>query len=304
MAAQVPRDGLTERGRELYGPTPPGQGVPCERDSPLSDAEVAEVARLIAAARLGRHTAELPERLRTRHWASVVRVVLALDETLVAAGPAPGAERVGAGWKIGAASEEIRRAERLPSPSPGVIYAHTIFPSGSALPASLFINFRNCESEFAFRLNLDYPPREEPYTEADARAGIDVLLPALELGDCVFRDWYGASGYFGSCLDNGGGAAFVAGPAVRDWPDADLPAAGVDLYLNGVYIKSGRAAAAMGHPVTSLTWMLNWAREQGRPVRAGDVVSTGTCTGHLFAASGDTVRADFGQLGSVEARFA
>ena len=78
----------------------------------------------------------------------------------------------------------------------------------------------------------------------------------------------------------------------------------MDVYLNGHYIKPGQARAAMGHPVTSLTWLLNWAREQGLPVRAGDIISTGTCTGHLFAAPGDTVRADFGLLGAVEARFA
>src|SRR5580704_11718061 len=47
--------------------------------------------------------------------------------------------------------------------------------------------------------------------------------------------------------------------------------------------------------------MLNWARAHGRAVRAGEIVSTGTCTGHLFAAPGDTVRADFGPLGVVEA---
>ena len=68
-------------------------------------------------------------------------------------------------------------------------------------------------------------------------------------------------------------------------------------------LKSGRGAAAMGHPVTSLTWLLNWAREHGRDVSAGQIISTGTCTGHLFAARGDTVTADFGELGTVEARF-
>jgi 2-keto-4-pentenoate hydratase len=288
-------EGLTDRGRPIYGPTPPGGGVPCPRQSPLADEEVAEVAAIIAAGRLARRAAELPERLRTRDWASVVKVILALDQRL---------GRPAAGWKIGAASEEIRRAEGLPSPSPGIIYAGTIRSSGSLLPAELFINFRCCESEFAFGLGLDFPPRAEPYTEADARAGIEFLFPALEIGDCVFPDWYGASGYFGSCLDNGGGAALVQGRKTRDWQPADLAAAGMDLSLNGQYIKSGRADAAMGHPVTSLTWMLNWAREQGRAVRAGDVVSTGTCTGHLFAAPGDTVRADFGPLGVVEARFA
>ncbi|HEX5292816.1 MAG TPA: fumarylacetoacetate hydrolase family protein, partial [Streptosporangiaceae bacterium] len=210
----------------------------------------------------------------------------------------------GAGWKIGAASDEIRRAERLPSPSPGIIYAHTIFPNGARLPAELFINYRCCECEFAFRLARDFPVRAEPYTEADARAGIDCLFPALEIGDTVFRDWYGSSGYYGTCLDNGGGAALVCGPQTRSWHDLDLAAAGMDASLNGHYIKSGQGRAAMGHPVTSLTWMLNWARAHGRAVRAGDIVSTGTCTGHLFAAPGDTVRADFGPLGVVEASFA
>jgi len=302
--------GLTDRGRPIYGPTPPGAGIPCARRNPLTGAEVAEVAAIIAGARRGRHGAELPERLRTRDWGSVVRVLLAVDKRLCSSAGGPGAGGLagaglaGAGWKIGAASEEIRRAEGLPSPSPGIIYAHTIFPGGALLPAELFINFRCCECEFAFQLGRDFPVRAEPYTEAEAGAGIDTLFPALEIGDMVFGDWYGASGYYGSCLDNGGGAALVTGPKTRDWRGLDLPAAGVDAYLNGQYVKSGQGRAAMGHPVTSLTWMLNWAREHGRAVRAGDIVSTGTCTGHLFAAPGDTVRADFGPLGVVEARFA
>lgn len=288
-------DGLSDRGRPICGETPPGGAVPCARESPLTGDEVSEVAAIIADGRLERRAAELPQRLRTRDWESVVKVILALDERRGM--PA-------AGWKIGAASEEIRRAEGLPSPSPGIIYPHTIFPSGSLLPADLFINFRNCECEFAFQLSLDFPPRSEPYTVADARAGIDALFPALELGDTVFTDWYGASGYFGSCLDNGGGAAFVQGSRVRHWQAMDLTRASVDVYLNGCYIKSGSGSAAMGHPVNSLAWMLNWAREHGREVHAGDIVSTGTCTGHLFAARGDTVSADFGPLGVVEAHFA
>lgn len=291
---------LTDRGRPIYGPTPPGQGVPCSRQSPLTGAEVAEVAAIIAGARRGRHAAELPDRLRTRDWDSVVAVLLMVDDELRRRGTG----LAGAGWKIGAASEEIRRAERLPSPSPGIIYAHTIFPNGARLPAGLFINYRCCECEFAFRMGRDFPVRAEPYTEDDARAGIDCLFPALEIGDTVFRDWYGSSGFYGTCLDNGGGAALVTGPETRDWRGLDLPGAGMDAFLNDHYVKSGRGHAAMGHPVSSLTWVLDWARAHGRTVRAGDIVSTGTCTGHLFAAPGDTVRADFGPLGVVEAHFA
>jgi hypothetical protein len=108
--------GFTDLGRPLYGGTPPGGATPCARDTPLSAAEVGEVAGIIAAGRLERRAAQLPERLRTRDWPSVMQVMLALDHRL---------GRAGLGWKIGAASEEIRRAEGVPGPSPGIIYQDT-----------------------------------------------------------------------------------------------------------------------------------------------------------------------------------
>jgi 2-keto-4-pentenoate hydratase len=285
---------IGERGRFIYGPTPPSKAVPCSRTSPLSAAEIDEVVGIIASARAQRRAVELPERLHTRDWASVMSVVLGLE---VRRGLR------GVGWKIGAASQDIRQAEGVPGPSPGRIYDGTVFPSGASLGPELFINYRNIECEFAFRLGLAFPARDQEYAEADVVAGIDALFPVLELGDCVFLDWYGASAYFGSCLDNGGGAALVQGATVQNWQDVDLARSEMGLYLNGWYIKSGQGSAAMGHPVTSLTWMINWARAHGRPVAAGEVVSTGTCTGHCFALPGDVASADFGPLGRVEVSF-
>jgi 2-keto-4-pentenoate hydratase len=285
---------IGDRGRAIHGPTQPGAFIPCARVSDLSRPEVAEVAESIAAGRVQKRTIELPDRLRTRSWDSVAAVVLALEQRL---------PWDGAGWKVGAASPDVREAEGVPSPSPGRIFRRGVFPSGSRLPAELFINYRLCESEFAFELSLDFPARERPYTEHDARAGIAALFPAIEIGDSVFADWYAASGYFGTSLDNGGGAAFVEGTRVEDWEGIDLPDAPMHLYLNGQFVKSGRGRAAMGHPVTSLTWLINWLRERGRGTIAGEVVSTGTCTGHCFVAPGDHVSVDFGGLGVVEAYF-
>ena len=281
-------------GRFIYGQTPPSGGLPCARTTPLDRNEINEVVEIIARGRNERHAAELPERLHTRDWSSVLEVILKLDERL---------SLPGIGWKIGAASEEVRRGEGLPSPSPGLIYEGTVFPSGAQLDRDFFINYRLIECEFAFQLGLDFPVRDAPYTESDARAGIDTLFPVLEIGDMVFRDWYGASSYFGSCLDNNSSAALIVGTKTSDWHGYDLAESGVDLYLNGHYIKSGKGIAAMGNPVTSLTWMLNWARLHGRAVASGEIVSTGTCTGHCFAEPGDTATGDFGPLGRVEVSF-
>src|SRR5436190_16775275 len=283
-------DGITTWGRRIHGPTLPGQGIRCQRETPLSAEELEEVAEIIARARIEHRTTVLPDRLKTRHWDSVMAVMLRANEKLGWAS---------AGWKIGAAAEEVRRAEGVPGPAPGQLSLSGVHASPARLPSSLFINYRCSECEFAFRMGADLPPRAEPYTEAEVADAVEALMPALEIGDTVFEDWYGASGYQGSSLDNGGAAAFVHGAPITDWRGLDLPNAKIDLYLNGAYIKSGYGRAAMGNPLTSLTWMANWLRERGRTLHVGEFVSTGTCTGHFFAAPGDRLDVDYGEIGKV-----
>jgi 2-keto-4-pentenoate hydratase len=285
---------LSDRGRLIHGPTPPGGSLPSSRTADLTPEEVAEITELIARGRLDRTPVTLPERLRARSWNSVEQVLLDLDAAL-------GWKAIG--WKVGAASMEVRRAENIPSPSPGRIFEHAVFASPAEIGSEYFVNYRLCECEFGFELGADFPARDEPYTEADVRAGIECLMPVIEIGDSVFEDWYTLSGYFGGMYDNGGGAALVQGTRARDWQSLDLPAANIDLYVNESYVKSGLGVEAMGHPVTSLAWMINWVRERGRDVAAGEIVSTGTCTAHCFAAVDDVVSADFGDLGLVEVHF-
>lgn len=285
---------ITPSGRRLYGPTPPGQGVRCARTSPLSAAEIDEVAELIARARLQRGRIVMPERLRTRDWGSVMAV---MDRTN---------ERLGwpsGGWKIGAASVEVQKAEGVPGPAPGRLRRDAIYESPARLPASLFINYRCAECEFAFRMARSLPARPQPFGEDEVAAAVEALLPALEIGDTVFDDWYGASGYLGSLMDNGGAAALVVGAPIREWRGIDLANARMDLSLNGQHVKSGHGRAAMGHPLTSLTWMANWLRERGRQLEAGDIVSTGTCTGHFFVQPGDRLDVEYGPVGRLQAVF-
>jgi len=287
-------EGVTLWGRRIHGPTLPGQGPRCQRQTPLTPEETEEVVEIISRARIEHRTTFMPERLRTRNWDSIMQVMMLTNDRL--AWPS-------AGWKIGAAAEEIRRAEGVPAPAPGRLSRKGVYSSPARLPPNLFIRYRCSECEFAFRLGADLPPRPEPYTEAEAGQAIEALMPALEIGDTVFEDWYGASGYQGSSMDNGGAAAFVYGTPIPDWQRFDLPNAKIDLYLNGDYIKSGYGRAAMGNPLTSFTWMANWLRERGLGLHKGEFVSTGTCTGHFFAAPGDQVDVDFGPIGGVRVNY-
>jgi 2-keto-4-pentenoate hydratase len=284
----------SERGRAIYGPTPPGKAIPCKRTSALDAGESAQVVELIARGREERHSVVLPESLQTRDWESVTKVALDLDLRL-------GWDPIG--WKIGAASNEIRESEGLPGAAPGRIYRSTVFASPASLAPELFINYRNVECEFAYRLATDLPARDTEYGEDEVAAAVECLMPTLEIGDTVFDDWYGASAFFGSCLDNGGGAALVCGDPISDWRGLDLANARIQISLNGQRINEGYGRAAMGHPLTSLTWLVNWLSGHGRGLAAGEIVSTGTCTGHCFCLPGDTVSVDFGFAGVLVASF-
>jgi 2-keto-4-pentenoate hydratase len=59
----------------------------------------------------------------------------------------------------------------------------------------------------------------------------------------------------------------------------------------------------MGHPLNALTWLVNDRSERGVTLMAGQIITTGTCTGLIFAKAGDVAVADFGILGEVRVTF-
>ena len=264
--------------------------------APLSHAPetelVAAVADLVASHRVrGTALDDLPEALRPPSYEPVEHIMLALHRRL---------PWTTVGWKVGAASEEVQKLERLPGPVPGRLFERGLYHSGDTVPASALINHRNTECEFAFMLTEDLPARAEEYTVEEVSAVLGDLVPVLEIGDSVFPNWYDSSLYYGPCLDNGGGAALVLGTPVSDWRDEDLASAPIDQYLNGEFRRRGLGSAAMGNPVASLTWMANWTSSYGIDLLAGEILSSGTCTSHCFAAPGDRITADFGRFGLVE----
>lgn len=280
----------------IYGCTPPGGAQRCGRTTPLTPTEIQEVVDTIVAGRMGRHSVVLPGRLHTQDWDSISAAALGVADAL---------PWKGCGWKVGAASSAVREAEGLPAPVVGRLFEERVFTNYVVLPKSLFINYREVECEFVFRMSHSLPPpRADCYTCEEVAGSVGSMVPVLEIGDMVFEDWYGASGYFGSCLDNGGGGVLVCGSEVDDWRHYDRAGARVELSVNDLVLKSGAGRAAMGDPLSSLTWLVNWLGAHGTGLEPGAVVSTGTCTGHSFLASGDRVSARFERIGCVEATFA
>ena len=58
----------------------------------------------------------------------------------------------------------------------------------------------------------------------------------------------------------------------------------------------------LGTPRIALTWLANELARHGMTLKAGQVVTTGTCVKPLVIAVGDHVEGDLGVLGRVSVR--
>lgn len=200
------------------------------------------------------------------------------------------------GWKIGCTSEYAQKLLKADGPFAGRVFLTRTFLSGVKLPGSAY-RMRGLEGEFAFVLGKSLRPRKKPYTPAEVRAAVAEVRPAIELVDSRFLDWMTVST---PCLiaDMGCNAALVVGEPIKKWKSTDFTKAAVKMKVDGKVVGKGKGGDALGDPLLALTWLANELRSS-EGLKAGQVVSTGTCTGFYKAEMAAKVQADFGKLGKV-----
>ncbi|WGD52637.1 hydratase [Bradyrhizobium sp. CB1650] len=206
------------------------------------------------------------------------------------------------GWKIAATSEAGQKHINVAGPMAGRILTDTVIADDGT--ASMKGNeMRVGEPEFAFRMGRDLPPRSAPFSVDDVLAAADSLHPAIEIPDSRFADFVSA-GEAQLIADNACAHLFVLGASTTaDWRAMDLVEERPQITLRDKrYFGHGKNV--LGDPRVALAWLANELRELGITLRAGEVVTTGTCHPPLPIQAGDHFAADFGVLGKVSVRFA
>ena len=205
------------------------------------------------------------------------------------------------GWKIAATSEAGQKHINVAGPMAGRILAETVIPDGGT--ASMAGNeMRVAEPEFAFRMRIDLPARPTPYTVQEVLDAVDTLHPAIEIPDSRFADFVGA-GEAQLIADNACAHLFVLGPATSaDWRSIDLVEERPVTTMRGQQFV-GHGKNVLGDPLIALTWLANELRQLGVTLKAGQIVTTGTCHPPLPIQSGDFCAVDFGALGKVSVGF-
>ncbi|HLZ03531.1 MAG TPA: fumarylacetoacetate hydrolase family protein [Bradyrhizobium sp.] len=205
------------------------------------------------------------------------------------------------GWKIAATSEAGQKHINVAGPMAGRILQDTLIADGGTAPMTGNA-MRVGEPEFAFRMRIDLPPRQSSYSVAEVLDAVDTLHPAIEIPDSRFADFVTA-GEAQIIADNACAHLFVLGQATSaNWRALDLIEERPVTMLRGQR-HVGHGKNVLGDPRVALAWLANELRGLGLTLRAGEVVTTGTCHPPLAIQSGEKMEADFGVLGKVSVGF-
>jgi 2-oxo-hept-3-ene-1,7-dioate hydratase len=206
--------------------------------------------------------------------------------------------------KIGLTSRAMQQAVSITEPDYGVIFDDMFFDDGGVAPFARFIRPR-VEVELAFI--LDHPVKGPGVTTLDVLDATRWVTPALEILDARIQMSDPETGHLRTIVDtisdNAADAGIVVGGrAVR--PDAlDLRRVGAALYVNSSIEETGLAAGVLGHPANGVAWLANKLAPYDEFLPAGQVILAGSFTRPVFVSAGDTVYADYGDLGVVTCRF-
>ncbi len=199
------------------------------------------------------------------------------------------------GWKLGVTAPAGLKGLNMDGPVPGRMFKPTFAETPAVMKRSDFIN-PVMEPEFAFRLTADIAPRAEPYTQ-EFLAAIAVLHLAIEVAGQRFVP----PQFDGMMMiaDDGGNAAFVAGPQIPGWQNLDLKGTRSELYFDGELGAESLAGDDRCEPLWVLEWLANDLSARGITLPAGSWVSTGSGTKPTPLGDHSETIAVFGDLGKV-----
>ncbi|MDK2766597.1 MAG: 2-oxo-hepta-3-ene-1,7-dioic acid hydratase [Sphingomonas sp.] len=208
------------------------------------------------------------------------------------------------GWKIGLTSKAMQAALSIDIPDSGVLLGSMAFANGADIPAGRFIEPR-VEAEIAFVMKETVDPARAS-TEA-ILAATDYVAPALEILDTRIIRRNPQTGrsrtVCDTIADNAANGGIVMGDPVRDLRDLDLRFVGAAVSRNDEVEETGLGAGVLGHPLTSLAWLVERLATYGARLEAGQIVLSGSFIRPVEAPPGSRIVGDFGRFGRVSCHF-
>ena len=201
-----------------------------------------------------------------------------------------------AGYKIALTSKAIQELVGVDKPVGAAIFSSTVHQSPAKIELDQFVRL-GLEFEIAFEIAEDIPKKSLYYAES-VGAFVKAIMPAFELIEDRDAD-YSNLDPMTLIADNAWCGGVVLGSPRYDWQSIDLSSTPVDLLFNGI-VERANTGDAMGNPLNALAWLANLLAEQGRPLKKGNIVMSGSTLATKFLTRGDHAIYNVDGVGSVE----
>ncbi len=201
------------------------------------------------------------------------------------------------GHKVGLTSKAMQRSSNIGEPDFGYLFDDMMIADGGKVEHAAYCKPR-VEIELAFVLGQRL--MGPGVTLPDVLRATEYVVPSLELVDARLQD---PRKIFDTVSDNAAASGIVIGGRPVRPMDIDLRWVGGIMMRNSEIEETGVAAGVLGHPAMGVAWLANKLGAHGVALEPGHLVLAGSFTRVIWAQKGDTVRADFGTLGSISLQF-
>jgi 2-oxopent-4-enoate/cis-2-oxohex-4-enoate hydratase len=202
------------------------------------------------------------------------------------------------GRKIGITSKPVMNMLNVHQPDFGFLTDRMLI-KGEDIPISSELIQPKAEGEIAFLLKRDLAG--PGVTAEDVLAATESVMPCFEIVDSRIRDW--KIRIQDTVADNASCGLFFLGKEQVDPRKIDLITAGTVMWKNGEVLSTGAGAAVLGSPLKAVAWLANTLGAFGMPLKAGEIILSGSPVPLEPVKAGDHMRCAIGGIGTESVRF-
>jgi 2-keto-4-pentenoate hydratase len=204
-----------------------------------------------------------------------------------------------AGWKVGRIPQALQLelgADRVIGP----VFQRNVWQAGArATPLPLIPDgFAAVEAEYVYRLGEDAPPHRIDWTPKDALQLVEEELVGVEFAGSPLAD-VNDLGPPVVAADFGNNAGLILGKPIPDWRARSDDWPPCEVRIDGVLAGRGSPSSLPGGPQAALAFLLGACAARGRPLKRGQLVTTGATSGIHDIRPGQEARVSFNGLDEI-----
>lgn len=204
------------------------------------------------------------------------------------------------GKKIGVTSKAVQDMLGVDRPDFGFLTDRMMINADAPYLIAGNLIAPRAEAEIAFILKTDLVG--PGVTDDDVLAATESVCACFEIVDSRIANWN--IQIIDTVADNASCGVFVLGDTRVDPRTLDLPALKCEVFKNGQIISEGFGSAVQGSPLTAVAWLANTLGVYGVPLKAGEIILSGSLVPLEPAAPGDEFETRIDKLGGAKISFA